>query len=90
MDDIDDALRFAVLAALLLARRSAVLLAVVSQVPLLYKILQVGHEALTLIGSVPVLLVIGVELALVPGGGVSFHWLRHLKKGCVFILPRSL
>ena len=85
MDDIDDALWFAVLAAIILARRSAVvsafLLDVVPQVPLFHKILQVGIEALTLIGSVLVLLVIGPELALVPGGGVAFHRLRPLEEG---------
>ena len=90
MDDIDDALRLAVLAALFLARRSTVLLNVVSQVPLLYKILQVGLEALALIGSVPVLLMIGAELALVPGGESPFIGYGHLKKGCAFILPISL
>ena len=85
MDDINDALWFAVLAAILLTRRSVVfltfLLYVVSQVPLLHKILQVGLEALTLIGSVHVLLVIGAELALISGGGVTFHRLWPLEEG---------
>ncbi|XXG69129.1 hypothetical protein AAC387_Pa06g2068 [Persea americana] len=88
VDDIDDALRLAVLAVLFLARRSAVLLDVVSQVPLLYKILQVGLEALALIGSVPVLLMIGAELALVAGGESHFIGYGHLKKAsCLDFLP---
>ena len=81
MDDIDDALRLAVLATLFLARRSAVLLDVVPQVSLPHKVLQVGLEALALIGSVPTLLVIRIELALVPGGGVTFQWLWPLEEG---------
>ena len=72
MDDIDDVLRLAVLTALFLARRSAIFLDVVFQVPLLHKILQVGLEALALIDFVLVLLVIGAELALVMGG-VAFY-----------------
>ena len=71
VDDIDDALGFAVLAVSISGWRSAVvsafLLNVVPQVPLLHKALQVGLEALALIGSVPILLVILTELALVPG-----------------------
>ncbi|XXG82188.1 hypothetical protein AAC387_Pa10g0187 [Persea americana] len=84
VDDINDALRFAVLAAIILAPRSAVvsafLLDVVPQVPLLHKVLQVGLEGLALICSVLVLLVTGIELALVPGG-VTFHRLWPLEEG---------
>ena len=85
MDDIDDALQFAVLAVSISVWRSAVVLAflldVIPQVPLPHKALEVGLEALALIGSVPILLVIRTELALVPGGGVTFHWLRPLEEG---------
>ena len=49
--------------------------------PLPHKALQVGLEALALISSVPTLLVIRTKLALVPGGGVTFHWLRPLEEG---------
>ena len=38
-------------------------------------------EGLALLGSVPVLLVVSTELALVPGGGVTFHRLRPLEEG---------
>ena len=85
MDDIDDALWFAVLAAIISAWRSAVvpafLLDVVPQVPLFHKALKVGLEAFTLISSVPTLLVISTELALVSGGGVTLHRLRPLEEG---------
>ena len=94
MDDIDDALRFAVLAAIISARRSAVvsafLLDVVPQVPLPHKVLQVGLEALALIGYVPTLLVISIELSLVSGGGVTFRWLRPLEEGLCLYLVEEL
>ncbi|XXG46403.1 hypothetical protein AAC387_Pa02g1263 [Persea americana] len=85
VDDIDDALRFALLAAIISARRSAAvpafLLDVVPQVPLPHKVLQVRLEAFALVSSIPALLVISTELALVPGGGVTLHRLRLLKEG---------
>ena len=66
-------------------RRSAAvparLLDVVPQVPLFHKALEVGLEAFALISSVPALLVISTELALVPGGGVTLHRLRPFEEG---------
>ena len=82
MNDIDDALRFAVVVSVVRAATvPAVLLDVVPQVPILYEVLQVGLEALALIGSVPILFMVSAELALVPGGGFAFHWLLPLEEG---------
>ena len=95
VDDINDALRFAILAVSILAWRSAVvsafLLDVIPQVPLPHKVLQVGLEALALISSVPTLLVISTELALVLGGGVTFHRLRPLEEGlCLYFVEELI
>ena len=91
VDDIDDALRFATLAAIILAQRSAVvpafLLDVVPQVPLFHKVLEVGLEAFALISSVPTLLVISTELALILGGGATSHGLRPFEEGlCLYFV----
>ena len=94
MDDIDDALWFAVLAAIISALGSTVvsafLLNVVPQVPLPHKALQLGLKALALIGFVPNLLVISIELSLVSGGGVTFRWLRPLEEGLCLYLVEEL
>ena len=85
MDDVDDALRLAILAAIISVRRSAAVSAffldVVPQVPLFHKVLEVGLEAFVLINSVPTLVVISTELALVPGGRVTSHGLRPFEEG---------
>ena len=85
MDDIDDAFRLAIMSAIMSARRSAAvvsfLLDVVPQVPLFHKVLEVGLEAFALISSVPTLLVISTELALVLGRGVTSHGLQPFEEG---------
>ena len=72
MNNIDDALQFAVLAAIISVLRSAAVLAflldMVPQVSVLHKVLEVGLEGLAILSSVPVLLVVSTELALVLGG----------------------
>ncbi|XXG90551.1 hypothetical protein AAC387_Pa12g2287 [Persea americana] len=95
VDDVDDALRLAILAAIISAWRSAVvpafLLDVVPQVPLFHKVLEVGLEAFALISSVPTLLVISTELALVPGGGVTSHGLRPFEEGlCLYFVDELI
>ena len=95
VDDIDDALRLAILAAIILAWRSAVvpafLLDVVPQVPLFHKALKVGLEAFALISPVPILLVISAELALVEGRGVTSHGLRPFEEGlCLYFVEELI
>ena len=93
MNDIDDALRFAVLSVILVARSAVVpafFLDMVPQVPFLNKALEVGLEGFAVLGSVPILLVVRTKFALVPGGPTTSHWLRPLEEGLCFDLAEEL
>ena len=95
MNDVDDILRLIdVLIIIILALSSAVvsglLLDVVSQVPVLDELLKVGFEGLAVFSSVPILLVVGTELALVMGGRVTLHRLQPFEEGLRLNLAKEL
>ena len=94
MDDIDNALRFAIVAVVVSVARSAavpaLLLDMVSQVPVFHKSLEVGLECLAVLGSMPILFVVSTELAHIPGERVTSHRLRPFKEGLRLDLAEEL
>ena len=94
MDDIDDAFGFAIVAVIISVARSAgipaLLLDMVPQVPFLHETFEVSLKGLAVLGSMPILLVVSTELALIPGGRVTFHRLRPLEEGLRLDLAEEL
>ena len=95
MDDIDDALWFiAVVAVIILVARSAVVpaffLDMVPQVSILHEFFEVSLKGLPVLGSVPILLVVSTKLVLILGGRVAFHRLWPLEEGLRLDLAEDL
>ena len=94
MNDVDDAFWLAVLVVSVSPWRSditsALLLDVIPEVPLLDEVLQVGFVAPALVGSCPFCLWYAQNLLWSREEGSVVIDRGYLKKGCAFILLRSL
>ena len=95
MDGIVNALWFiAVVAVVISVVRSAVVpalfLDMVLQVFVLHEIFEVSLKGLVVLGSVPIMFVVGTKLVLIPRGRVTFHWLRPLEEGLRLNLAEEL
>ena len=95
MNDVDDALRLiAVLIIIIPALSStvvsALLLDVVSQVPVLDELFEAGFEGLAVFSSMPILLMVGTELILISDGRVILHQLWPFEEGLRLDLVKEL
>ena len=86
MNDIDDAHRLIVVLIIIIPALSSVVISsflsdIIFQVPVLDELFEVGLEGHAVLSSVPILLAVGTELALISCRRVTLHWLQLLEEG---------